>query len=102
MELNKGFRKKKNTQADTWQHRGVPRVLLTSARGPPNADVIMAFDDISVDPVNVDQVNRSTGSTSKWGPHVSGTESLTSGPACQVWLKEKEKGKGGLGSWAQK
>ena len=42
-----------------WQYRGVPHVLLTSARGPPNADVIMAFDDVSVDPVNVDQVNRS-------------------------------------------
>ena len=32
--------------------------------GPPNADVFMASDDISVDLVNVDQVNRSTGSTS--------------------------------------
>ena len=42
-----------------WQHQGVPHILLTSARGPPNADVIMAFDDVSVDPVNIDQVNRS-------------------------------------------
>ena len=41
-------------------------VSMTSARGPPNADVIMAFDDVSVDLVNVDQVNRST------GPRVSG------------------------------
>ena len=29
-------------------------VSTTSARGPPNADVIMAFDDVIVDPVNVD------------------------------------------------
>jgi hypothetical protein len=54
-------KKKKNTQADTWQHQGVPRVLLMSARGPPNADVIMTFDDVSIDLVNVDQVNESTG-----------------------------------------
>ena len=33
LELNKGFRKNKNTKRDTWQHQGVPRVLLTSARG---------------------------------------------------------------------
>ena len=66
MELNKGFRKNKNTHRDTWQHQGVPRVLLTLARGPPNADVIMACDDVSVDLVNVDQVNQST------GPRVSG------------------------------
>ena len=54
MELIKSFWKKKNTQADTWQHQRVPRVLLMSARGPPNADVIMAFDDVSVDLVNID------------------------------------------------
>ena len=36
-------------------------VSMTSARGPPNADVIMAYDDVSVDLVNIDQVNRSTG-----------------------------------------
>ena len=41
-------------------------VSMTSAQGPPNADVIMAFDDVSVDLVNIDQVNRST------GPRVSG------------------------------
>jgi len=75
---------------------------MMSARGPLNADIIMACDDVIVDLVNVDQVNGQTGSTYRWGPHVSGTESLTSGPVCQVWLKEKEKGKGGLGSWAQK
>ena len=45
-------------------------VSMTSARGPPNADVIMAFDDVSVDLVNVDQVNRSTGPRVS-GPHVS-------------------------------
>ena len=60
MELIKGFRKKKNTQRDMWQHQGVPRVLLTSARGLPKADVIMVFDD-----VHVDQVNGSTASTSR-------------------------------------
>ena len=59
--INKRFSEKKNTQADTWQHRGVPHVLLTSARGPPNADVIMAFDDVSVDSVNIDQVNGQLG-----------------------------------------
>ena len=45
-------------------------VSMMSARGPPNADVIMAFDDVSVDLVNVDQVNRST------GPRVSGAHVL--------------------------
>ena len=92
MELIKGFRKKKNTQRDMWQHQGVPRVLLTSARGPPNDDVIMAFDDVSIDLVNVDQVNGQTGSTSRWGPHVSGTESLTSGSRVSGPVKRKEKG----------
>ena len=43
-----------------WQHLGVPRVLLMSARGQPLADVIMAIDDVSVDLVNIDQVNEST------------------------------------------
>ena len=56
-----------------------------------NADVIMASDDVSVDLVKVDQVNGSTGSTSMWGPHVSGTESLTSGPRVSGPLKEKRK-----------
>ena len=79
IELIKGFRKKKNTQRNTWQHQRVPRVMLTSAQGPPNADIIMDFDDISVDSVNIDQVNGQTRSTSRWGPHVSGAESLTSG-----------------------
>ena len=59
-------------------------VSMTSARGPPNADVIMAFDDVSVDPVYVDQVNKSNwvhvqvGSicqrhrvTDQWAPRVS-------------------------------
>ena len=32
-------------------------VSMMSARGPPNADVIMAYDDVSVDLVNIDQVN---------------------------------------------
>ena len=79
LELNEGFRKNKITQRDTWQPQGVQRVLLTSARDPPNADVIMAFDDVSIDRVNIDQVNGQTRSTSRWGPHVSGAESLTSG-----------------------
>ena len=61
MKLIKGFRKKKITQRDTWQHQRVPRVLQTLARGPPNADVIMTFDDVSVDLVNIDQVNGQLG-----------------------------------------
>ena len=72
-----------------WQHQGVPRVLLTSARGPPNADVIVAFDDVSVDLVNIDQVNGQTGSTSRWGPHVSGTRSLTCGSLVSGRFKGK-------------
>ena len=32
-------------------------VSMTSARGPPNADVIMACNDVSVDLVNVNPVN---------------------------------------------
>ena len=91
LELNKGFWKKKNTQADTWQHQRVPRALLTSAQGPPNADVIMAFDDVIVDLVNVDQVNGQTGSTSRWGPRVSRTESLTGGSRVSGPGKRKRK-----------
>ena len=58
--------------------------------GPPNADVIMAFDDVSFDRVNIDQVN---------GPRLGGVHMSAAsshwpvGPACQVWLKEKEKEK---------
>ena len=37
------------------------QALLTSSWGPPNADVIMAFDDVNVDLVNVDQVNGQLG-----------------------------------------
>jgi len=59
--------------------------------GPPNADVIMAFDDVSVDPVNIDQVNGQTRSTSRWGPHVSGTESLTGGSRVSGPGKRKRK-----------
>ena len=84
-----------------WQHQRVPCVLLTSARGPPNADVIMAFDDVSVDPVNIDQVNGQTRSTSRWGPHVSGTESLTGGSRVSGPGKRKRKRKGHNGYWAQ-
>ena len=67
-------------------------VSMTSARGPPNADVIMAFDDVSVDSVNIDQINGQTGSMSRWGPHVGGTESLTSGSRVSGPVKRKEKG----------
>ena len=66
-------------------------VSMTSARGPPNADVIGAFDDVSVDLVNVDEVNGQTGSTSRWGPHVNGTESLTSGSRVSGLFKGKRK-----------
>ena len=49
--------KKENTQLATWQPLGVARVMLMSARGQPYADVIMAVDDVSIDLVNIDQVN---------------------------------------------
>ena len=65
--------------------------MLMSAQGPPNADVIMAFDDVSVDLVNIDQVN------GQLGPRPGGVH--MSGPLKE---KEKEKGKGSLGSWAQR
>ena len=39
----------------------------------PHADIIMAVDDVSVDLVNVDQVNRSTGATDRG----------LAGPTCQ-------------------
>ena len=68
-------------------------VRMTSARGLPNADVIIAFDDVSVDLVNIDQVNRSSGSTSRWGPHVSGTVSLTSGSRLSGPVKGKKERK---------
>ena len=61
MKLLNSFRKKENTQLAMWQSLCVPRVMLTSARcqhgGQPHADDIMAFDDVSVDLVNIDQVN---------------------------------------------
>ena len=41
-------------------------VSMTSTRGPPNADVIMPFDDISIDQVNINQVN------GQLGPHLGG------------------------------
>ena len=66
--------------------------------GLPHADVIMAFDDASVDLVNIDQVNGSTGSTSLWGPHVSGTGSLTSGSRVSGRVKRKRKAEAVLGS----
>ena len=59
--------------------------------GLPHADVIMAFDDASVDLVNINQVNGSTRSTSRWGPHVSGTVSLTSWSRVSVGSKNKRK-----------
>ena len=51
----------------------------------------MAFDDVSVDLVNVDQVNGQTGSTSRWGPHVSSTESLIGGSRVSGSGKRKRK-----------
>ena len=45
-------------------------VSMTSARGPPNADVIVAFDDASVDSVNIDQVNGQLGPRPR-GVHMS-------------------------------
>ena len=49
-------------------------VSMTSARGPPNADVIMAFDDVIVDAVNVDQVNGQLGPR-PGGAHMSAAPS---------------------------
>ena len=68
----------------------MPHILLTSARGPQKADVIMAFDDVSIDSVNVDQVNGQTRSTSRWDPHVSGAESLASGSRVSGLVKRKK------------
>ena len=53
----------------------------------------MSFNDVSVDSVNIDQINGQTGSTSRWGPHVSGTESLTSGSRVSGRFKGKKKKK---------
>ena len=53
----------------------------------------MAFDDISIDQVNFDQVNGQLGPR-LGGVHMSAASSRWPvGPACQVWLKEKEKEK---------
>ena len=60
LKLINDYRRKENTQLATWQPLGVPRVMLTSARGRPYADIIMAIDDVSIDLVNIDQVNGST------------------------------------------
>ena len=45
-------------------------------------------------PLMTSALTWSNGSTSRWGPRVSGTGSLTSGPRMSGPLKEKEKGKG--------
>ena len=63
-----------------WQPLGVPRVMMTSARGLPKADIIMGFDDIIIDSVNIEQVNGATGSMSRW--------------RVSARFKEKEKGNG--------
>ena len=56
----------------------MPCVLLTSARGPPNADVIMAFDDASIDSVNIDQVNGQRVHVQSAGSAVSGVHQSVS------------------------
>ena len=75
-----------------WQPLGMPRVGLMSARrqhgSQPHADVIMAVDDISIDLVNVDQVNRSTRATARGqlGPHVSHAALLTCTAHTSGWV----------------
>ena len=92
MKLLNSFRKKENTQLATWQPLGVPRAMLTSARhhhgGQPHADFIMAVDDVSVDLVNIDQVNGSTRATAlgQLGPDVSHAASLTSRAHTSGWV----------------
>ena len=48
-------------------------ISMMSVRGQPFANVSMAVADISIDSVNIDQVNRSA------GLHVNHTESLIGG-----------------------
>ena len=88
LELIKGFSEKEKHTA--W-HVVAPEsatcpadVSMTSAWGSPNANVIMAFDDVNVDLVNVDQVN------GQLGPRLGGAHMSAAlghwpvGPACQV------------------
>jgi len=83
----------------------MPHVRLTSARGRSYADVIMAVDDVSIDLVNIDQVN---GSTRVHGQESAGPTGRSQcatdrrDPHIGARLKEKEKGlgKGQLGYWA--
>ena len=58
------YQKRENKQSATWQPLGVPRVMLMSALGQPFSDIILAFDDVSIDVVNIDQVNGSKGRVS--------------------------------------
>ena len=108
LKLINNFRRKKNTQSAMWQPPGAPCVMLTSSRGQPYADVIMTFDDISIDTVNVDQVNdqRVSGQVSgvhgRWGPPVSLTAENDMW-ARRVRLKGKRKEKKvKRGFWAQR
>jgi len=92
LKLINDFWKKKNTQRDTWQPLGVPRVMLTSAH---EVSRCRHHHDASVDLVNIDQVN---------GQRVH-VLAGSSGPRCQClcdydrwgplvsWVKRKrEKG----------
>ena len=56
-------------------------VIIASARSQPYADIILAVDDVRIDLVNVDQVNRSIGvcGQGQLGPHVGHSASLTGG-----------------------
>ena len=66
-------------------------VSMMSARGPPKDDVIIAFDDVSVDLVNIDQVNGSTYQRGQLGPRVSGAVSLVGGAHTSGRVREKGK-----------
>ena len=96
LKLINNFRKKKNTQSAMWQPPGVLCVMLTSARGQPYANVIMIFDDISVDSVNIDQVNDQLGPRPGSAGPICRSQCVTDrrDPHVSSRLKKKEKGKG--------
>jgi hypothetical protein len=68
--------------------------MLTSARGQPFADVSMVIADVSVDSVNIDQVN---GSTGQWTHLSAARQRLTCRSRVLAGQKEKEKEKAWLG-----
>ena len=88
-----GFRKKKNTQADTWQHQGVPCVMMTSARRQHLLMLVLTCQYWPSQRSRTGQRGPRVSSptcqpqpkTDVWDPIVSDFVSLTRGPSWPRW-----------------